>query len=288
MTGNGYLTVDGSTVVTNIGNNIYIDVNAGAFLIGDTFGSVAGTVRNVTRITKYGIKIGSSGYSGQLGDYYSYAPTNNVVIQSQANNAIWRFDNLAGTRVAEISNLSGGAGSVWKYDAFGWEFGTNNAYRMFIGRLGAASVESGIDNGITLGGPALRWSTVYAGTATINTSDARTKQQIRSVSDAETAVAVRLKGLLRSFKFNDAVAEKGDAARIHFGVIAQDVKAAFEAEGLVAENYALLCHDEWADVLIDVKDEHGTPTGEQTVLTPAGDRYGVRYEELLAFIISAL
>ena len=78
--------------------------------------------------------------------------------------------------------------------------------------------------------------------------------------------------MVRTFKFNDAVKIKGDAARIHCGVIAQDVKAAFEAEGLVAENYSVLCYDEWA-----ATDEH-----------PAGNRYGVRYEQLFAFILTAL
>ena len=48
--------------------------------------------------------------------------------------------------------------------------------------------------------------------------------------------------------------------------------------------YAIVCYDEWvaADALVD---EDGT------VLSPAknaGNRYGVRYEELLAFIIAAL
>jgi ribosomal protein L9 len=119
---------------------------------------------------------------------------------------------------------------------------------------------------------------VYAGTGTINTSDAREKQQIRSLSDTENAVAVRLKSLIKAFKFNDAVQAKGDAARIHVGVIAQEVIAAFEAEGLDANRYAIVCYDEWAAELDDDGNE----------IRPAGNRYGVRYEELLAFIISAL
>lgn len=140
------------------------------------------------------------------------------------------------------------------------------------------------DNLLNLGHTSNRFKTIYAGTGTINTSDAREKREVRELSEAERAVAVRLKGLLRCFKFNDAVEQKGDGARIHCGVIAQDVKAAFEAEGLVAERYALLCYDEWPE-----QAEVATDEGE--VVTPsraAGNRYGVRYEELLAFIISAL
>lgn len=134
------------------------------------------------------------------------------------------------------------------------------------------------DNTQKLGDASFRWSTVYAGTGAINTSDEREKQQIRSLSEAERAVAVRLKSMIRAFKFNDAVSVKGDAARIHIGLIAQDVKAAFEAEGLVAEDYAILCFDEWAAEF----------DAEGIEVRPAGNRYGIRYEELLAFIIATM
>lgn len=137
---------------------------------------------------------------------------------------------------------------------------------------------AGADNTQTWGTSAGRWSTIYAGTGTINTSDGREKQQINTLSDAEKAVAIRLKGMIRSFKFNDAVSIKGDSARIHVGVIVQDVKAAFEAEGLNPFAYALFCYDEWPDEF----DDDGTLT------IAAGNRYGVRYEELFAFIISTL
>ena len=158
---------------------------------------------------------------------------------------------------------------------------TDNANRLF---LSAASMLPLPDNTIALGGSGNRWTQVFAATGTINTSDAREKQQIRELSEQERAVAVRLKSLIRVFKFNDAVEKKGDGARIHFGVIAQDVKAAFEAEGLVAENYAILCYDEWPETP-EERDDDGNITQEYR---PAGNRYGVRYEELLAFIIAAL
>jgi len=143
------------------------------------------------------------------------------------------------------------------------------------------------DNAKTLGTSSYRWSVVYSGTGTINTSDAREKQCIRELSDSERAVAVRLKSLIRAFKFNDAVEAKGSQARIHVGVIAQDVKAAFESEGLIAEDYAIICYDEWNESSENILDENGEPTGELKIV-PAGNRYGIRYDELLAFIISAL
>ena len=145
------------------------------------------------------------------------------------------------------------------------------------------------DNTKTLGSASYRWSEVFAGNATINTSDASDKQQIRNLSDAETAVAVRIKSLLKAYKFNDAVESKGDSARIHVGVIAQDVEAAFSAEGLDANNYSLFCRDTWyvdADNVVykTNTDQDGEVIEGLTEVT----KLGVRYSELLAFVISAL
>jgi len=140
------------------------------------------------------------------------------------------------------------------------------------------AVQPGADNSQPLGASGKRWSVVYAGTGTINTSDAREKEQVRDLSAAERAVAVRCKALLRAFKFTSSVAEKGDGARVHFGVMAQDVAAAFAAEGLDASKYALYCYDQYPATF----DTNGIQ------LTPAGDRYGIRYDELMAFMLAAM
>jgi len=142
----------------------------------------------------------------------------------------------------------------------------------------------GSDNLYNNGVASFRWSVIYAGTGTINTSDAVEKQQVRVLSSAEHAAAVALKGLVRAFKFNDAVALKGAGARIHVGVIAQDVVAAFAAQGLDASDYGLLCYDEWVEAP-EVVDGDGNVVQEYRA---AGNRYGIRYEELLAFIIAAM
>jgi hypothetical protein len=138
------------------------------------------------------------------------------------------------------------------------------------------------------GRAANRWDTIFATTATINTSDANEKQQIRLLTETEKKVALKIKSLIKAFKFNDAVEKKGKKARIHFGVIAQEVKIAFESENLNPFDYSLFCYDEWADEYQEVLDKNGNPTGEFVLTTKAGARFGIRYEELLAFIISAL
>lgn len=141
----------------------------------------------------------------------------------------------------------------------------------------AGSFSAGSDGTQSWGTPSYKWSVIYAGTGSINTSDIREKQQIRSLIEAEIAVATKLKGMIKAFKFNTAVAEKGNAARIHIGVMAQEVASAFVSEGLDPEDYAMFCFDEWPAEI----NEDGT-------IREAGNRYGIRYEEFLAFIISVM
>lgn len=138
------------------------------------------------------------------------------------------------------------------------------------------------DNIVSCGAAANRWSVVYAGTGAINTSDDREKLYL-SVIDAEHAVAIELKGLMKKFKYRDAVEKKGENARIHFGASAQTVKATFEKHGLNADEYGMLCYDEW-EASDEVKDADGNVIREAI---SAGNRYGLRYDELLSFIIGS-
>jgi hypothetical protein len=156
-----------------------------------------------------------------------------------------------------------------------------------------SGVTPSVDNVYNLGHPSFRWAVVYASTGTINTSDANQKTDVVDISDIEKKVAIKLKSLIKRFKFVDR-------KRYHFGVIAQEVKQAFESEGLVAEDYGIFCFDKWEDQFdfvyetIIVKDDYGNDTEKQVATTekklirPAGELYGVRYEELFAFIIAAL
>jgi hypothetical protein len=144
------------------------------------------------------------------------------------------------------------------------------------------------DNTNPLGNASYRWTTVYATTALINTSDVNTKQQIRSLNDAEKAVAQSIKGLIKAYKFNDSVAEKGDGARIHVGVIAQDVQAAFIAQGLDSNKYSMFCSDTWYEVDGKARSEEDGFYTKDTPNAVEVTRLGIRYDELLAFVISTL
>lgn len=248
-----------------------------------------------------------------ISDGTAYVPSG---VGSYPNNGVtnvkWNFNypGTTGSSAFSVYMTRGGGVNHYMYHGLAsanatphWALGFRNGsnYQEYLRCLySGGHFTPGTDNSQTLGASSYRWSTIYAGTGTINTSDERDKQQVRDLSEKERLVATRLRRMIRAFKFNDSVAEKGDNARIHFGVIAQEVKTAFESEGLTAEEYAIFCYDEWEE---EFKSVVGTrevtlesgeviteqyDTGEKILVRPAGNKYGIRYEELLAFIISGM
>ena len=136
------------------------------------------------------------------------------------------------------------------------------------------------DNLKDLGNISYRWDDVFATNGTIQTSDRNEKEAIASLTPTEMLVAARLSSSFKNFKWKDAVAEKGAAARMHSGIIAQDVQAAFTAEGLDAGDYSMFISGTWW--------EHEGTTYDTLEEAPVGaterTRLGVRYPELLAFV----
>ena len=134
------------------------------------------------------------------------------------------------------------------------------------------------DNAIDLGVSGVRFDDIYATNGTIQTSDATEKQDIASLTATEMLVGKRISVLFKTFRWKDSVAEKGDNARTHTGVIAQDVQAAFTAEGLDAGDYALFISSTW------FVDAEGNEVEEGTEGATSKTRMGIRYPELLSFV----
>lgn len=201
--------------------------------------------------------------------------------------AVFRDDNTGVIKIGE----SGNAGFI--------EGITGDTGLKFEGaHLRPRDNQVDADNAVDLGSGVYRFDDVYATNGTINTSDRNEKQDIEELTDAEQRVAVVAKGLMRKFRWRDAVTEKGDEARTHFGIIAQDLQAAFAAEGLDAGRYAMFISNTWWETIETFTDEE---TGEERTRTITYDtqeeapegatertRLGVRYSELLAFIIAAI
>jgi hypothetical protein len=171
---------------------------------------------------------------------------------------------VAGAKFKDIY-LSGGVRNV---NGDGFNAATDGGETAIV----PADTSGPLDNQGNIGLSSYRWNDAYITNGVTTGSDERDKQNIAELDDAERRVAVACKSLLRKWRWKDAVANKGDEARIHFGIIAQDLQAAFEAEGLDAGRYGMFMYNEWTD----------EETGEER------SRMGVRYSELLAFIIAAI
>jgi len=136
----------------------------------------------------------------------------------------------------------------------------------------ANSSGADLDDHADLGAASARFNNLFLVNNPIVGSDRNLKQDIQDITEAEKKVAVKAKGLLKTYKYKNSVTDKGDNARIHFGIIAQELQDAFTSEGLNAYDYSMFCSDTWTD----------ETTGEEKT------QLGIRYTELLAFIIAAI
>jgi hypothetical protein len=232
-----------------------IDSN-GNLLVGTTDISVYNGTSN-------GVAVTGSGYifAGKSGDAPMY------LNRISNDGAIIAF-NKDGSIVGSIGSLIGSHAIYNSQNGFGYLGVNGNTEYGFS----ATNFYPTTDNGRDLGINNRRWDDIYATNGTIQTSDINEKQDIEALDEAEQRVAVKAKTLLRKFRWKDSVAEKGDDARIHFGIMAQDLQQAFTDEGLDAGRYAMFTSATWTD----------EETGEEKT------RMGVRYNQLLAFIISAI
>lgn len=121
-----------------------------------------------------------------------------------------------------------------------------------------AIIGPAIDNTITGGTAAERYSELFSANGVINTSDQREKQDFRNLNDQEKQVAIELSKLPQIYRWKKSIEEKGNDARYHIGCVAQEVEQIFSSHGLDAGRYGVLCYDEWED----------------------GDRFGIRYDQL--------
>ncbi|WP_314924518.1 phage tail protein [Aeromonas piscicola] len=102
-----------------------------------------------------------------------------------------------------------------------------------------------VANGLRCGVTEFPWAGGATQTAFAVTSDARCKTLIEDIPDVLLDIWGKLR--YKRYKLIDRVEEKGEAARTHFGLLTQDVDAAFAEQDLDARDYALFCFDEWED-----------------------------------------
>lgn len=166
------------------------------------------------------------------------------------------------------------------------DYGTTNASPVFLHTEGfqynfyKASFRPNVTNRSSLGTASLLWTTVYAKTGTINTSDRTKKHDINDLTDVYEQLFLKLQP--KSFIFND-----GD--RVHIGAISQDVEAAMQELGIEPEQFAGFCKDIRYEYT-EFNEEDGMPIEASKV--PCRDEdgnvvydYALRYQEFIFLTI---
>ena len=114
------------------------------------------------------------------------------------------------------------------------------------------------------------------------TSDQRLKQQIAEIDDKLLDAWEDVD--LVQFKYNDAVDQKKDKARLHTGYVVQQIDNACKEHGVDVSQYGLYCHEEYPQETeeVEVEQADGTKTKEKKVIREASEHYSLRYTEVYA------
>lgn len=179
----------------------------------------------------------SSAYAA-AGHTHSYLPlsggTLTGTITSNVNNIIKRnvTDDILSLRGG--TDVSNGA----RFELYGGTRSVNPGSFLLTASIDSSTYKQLLgkpDGTLTWGGQSIQTS-----------SDERLKTPLSKVPDEvlDAWEAVEL----GQFKFLSAIDCKGDASRLHLGLIAQKVKAVFDDRGLDACEYGILCYEEDEDL----------------------------------------
>jgi hypothetical protein len=280
--GNGYFSTDGAGVVLSCGAGgmVYLRPNGRDSAVGQATVSSAGALTVGGAMTVNCALGGVDTFtvnnpgSSPAGSSISFgSPGSNPGLVAQFSTTKRRdiqFTN-AGIQLAVSPNTA----SI----AVQYTFGETGNFTLSGVLLPA------VDNSKTFGTSSARWTVVYATTGTINTSDAREKTAITALTADELAAAKDVAQALGTYQWLTAVQLKGADARLHVGITVQTVIAIMQAHNLDPMHYGFVCYDQW----VEQPEVTDPETGEVVQpYVPAGDRYGLRYDELSVFIARGL
>ena len=144
---------------------------------------------------------------------------------------------------------------------------TPGIFRLMACRNNTTRIFEGLPNG----------TLIWNGQAVQTTSDQRYKQQITQIDNALLDAWEDVEPV--QFKYNEAVEEKGNTARLHTGYVVQQIDDACKKHNVDVSKYGLYCHEEYKEETREVENEDGTK--ETKVIRPASEHYSLRYTEAL-------
>ena len=177
------------------------------------------------------------------------SPTQRLHVANTGNTTL-RVDSTNG-QSPELSLFSSGV--------FDWRILGGSALRFIsdatehMSITGAGNILAGTSNTQDLGAAGLSWRNGFIQNAWTVTSDADLKQRGVVLSDNEILAGKRIADELVWWKWLKSIADKGAAARNHFGPMAQDIAQILVecdveldwADGKPSFRSDMLCWDEW-------------------------------------------
>ena len=261
-----YLRADGTWQVppdhTYTVNNATLTIQKNGTTVKTfTANASSNVTANITVPTKTSDLTNDSGFLTSHQDLSGYVPRSGGAVMT-GSRISRNIDN------SEL-NLDGGTG---------WEHGSTIAlYGKDAGGYIFMAVNSGVSTQYNFMYLNTNGSWTWSGQPIQYGSDQRLKQQIAEIDDKLLDAWEDVEPV--QFKYNDAVKEKSDNARLHTGYVVQQIDDACKSHGVDISKYGLYCHEEYAEETREVEQADGTKKTE--VVRPASEHYSLRYTEAL-------
>ena len=238
---------------------------------GGTSSSTGGTL--YTHGKDYSTKAGFSGLVANNGTFYATAeldPVGNLILGSNSFEIV-KNDLDGGLRL--------GGGTSYSYGGGGLALHGKNRPNSPSAVVIFSHSDGGTDR-LMWFRPDGTWT--WNGSAVQIISDQRLKQQIAEIDDKLLDAWESVE--LCQFKYNEAVDQKGDTARLHTGYVVQQIDEACKEHGVDVSAYGLYCHEEYPEETeeVEVLQKDGTKTKERKVIREANEHYSLRYTEVYA------
>ena len=217
----------------------------------------------------------NSNYTGSVvkSTTLSYSSSYGMLRSIVSGNTQWEVGSTAVYFGANQGGISNGNQKLTLYAS------NESNYQVCLGVIESAwAFYPAVSKKLRLGSPNRLWTTVYAQTGSINTSDRNEKKDIVPLNESAKDFIMALNPV--SYKFKD-----GESGRTHYGMIAQDVEQEMAELGMTAMDFAGFCKDQKT---ISYETEENGQTVQKDMPVEGQYTYGLRYEEFIPAMIKTI